>query len=258
MKIFGRWKRKVLLAPVLLLAALHAGCQQTAGLTPHTTNYPTGMGYQTDPFTGGAPRVSGLPPGSAPYGAGAAAAPSGLVLTQYSAPVDQNPMPLAGPSLIKPGSSGPYVKALEGADTVFLQPSCPDMMPGGPMPGGPMPGPGGTPPTELAPVSLAPYTVAPPDILVIDAGPLYPRSYQIQPFDVLGIVVFQPSSGGPEMDPTKKALKDTLIAGDFKVTPEGKVMLPILGLPTAVTVAGLTVEQATTRIHQRPAPSMTR
>jgi protein involved in polysaccharide export with SLBB domain len=110
---------------------------------------------------------------------------------------------------------------------------------------------GGPPPTELAPVSLGPYTVAPPDILVIDAPQLFPRGYQIQPFDVLEILIFQPSSPLANGDPAKKGLKETLIAGDFKVTPEGKVLLPILGMPTAIPVAGLTVEQATQAIHGR-------
>jgi polysaccharide export outer membrane protein len=236
----------------MLLAALHAGCQQTGGISNVNAQYPPNSGYQVDPFTGMAMKPNPMMPGGSPYGN-----PNGLTLAQYSMasekgavttlPMNTGPMvpgaPGQGSPLLKPGATGDYVKALQGADSVMLWQGCSDM---------PTPAQlNAPPPTELAPVSLPPYTVAPPDILIIDAGPLFPHSYQIQPFDVLGIIIFQPTTPGIDADPAKKALKEPLVAGDFKVTPEGKIILPILGSPTAVKVSGLTVEQATKALHDR-------
>jgi polysaccharide export outer membrane protein len=178
------------------------------------------------------------------------------------------PMPGQGPMLARTGghaqsilvagkgvqyqpAGSPYDNMLSGAEMIYVQPPCPGGNCGhGPDMMGPM-GPVGPLPTELAPVSHGPYTVAPPDILRIETGPLYPRSYQIQPFDVVEIFIFQPTAPTPDLDPTKKGLKEPLIGGDFRVTPEGIIMLPVLGAPTAIKIGGMTIEQATKAIHDR-------
>ncbi len=247
MKSIRRWIRLAALAPALLLAVLHTGCQQTGGPSNYSANPYAGMGGQTDPFTGMAMRPNSMPGGVAPYGPGS----SGLVQTQYMAPHDGSVVTGpqgTGPGLIKPGVNSPYVRPLEGASSVMLMPPGGDMHPEY-MPGGC--GNNNSPPTELNPVSMPLYTVAPPDILTIDAPQLFPRSYQIQPFDVLGILLISPSAPVVGEDPATRAKKDILLSGDFKVTPEGKILLPILGSPTAIQVAGMTVEQATQALHER-------
>ena len=87
-----------------------------------------------------------------------------------------------------------------------------------------------SPPSELAKVSLPRYPMAPPDILVIQAVRLFPKSpYYLQTSDFLQIVV--PNS-----------LIDQPIASTFQVDSAGMVNLgPAYD---SVKVAGLTLDEA--------------
>lgn len=251
MKVPRSGKGMLVLIPVLAMALAQTGCQHTVALPGFLSgeDYPSGPAYHNGTTTGA--RSGFNPP---PSGTARTTLPGSLTLAQHTqmgpyGPVQAKPdlLPNAtGPVSLKPGCSSPYEKPLAGADMVFLQPSGPDLMipgPGG-MGGGPVP-------TELNPVSHGPYTVAPPDILVLSAPELFPRKYAIQPFDVLEVLIFQPTSPLAEGDPAKKGLKEPLIAGEFKVTPEGKLLLPILGMPTAIPIAGMSIEEATKAIHSR-------
>jgi polysaccharide export outer membrane protein len=85
-------------------------------------------------------------------------------------------------------------------------------------------------PRELNKVALPTYTIEPPDILVIEAIHIVPRSpYVLRAADTLAINVLG-------------TLPDAPVAGAFVVQPGGIVNL---GIPYgAVKVSGLTVEQA--------------
>lgn len=87
-----------------------------------------------------------------------------------------------------------------------------------------------SPPSELAKVSLPRYRMAPPDILVIQAVRLFPKSpYYIQSSDFLQIIV--PNS-----------LFDQQIAGTFQVDSAGMVNLG--AAYDSVKVEGLTLDEA--------------
>jgi polysaccharide export outer membrane protein len=90
--------------------------------------------------------------------------------------------------------------------------------------------PSGFLPRELSKVVLPPYTLEPPDVLVIDAIHIVPRTpYHLRTFDVLAIQV-------------PGALPDQPIDGYFHVQPGGLVQLGHdYG---AVKVAGMTPEDA--------------
>src|SRR5687767_15509321 len=93
-----------------------------------------------------------------------------------------------------------------------------------------LPGPPPDMPCELAKVVLPEYTVEPPDILVIEAIHIVPRSpYALRTGDVLAITVLG-------------TLPDAPVSGAYAVQPGGMVNL---GAPYgAVKVAGVTAEQA--------------
>jgi len=93
-----------------------------------------------------------------------------------------------------------------------------------------------TPPAELAKVSLPEYRLEPPDILLINAVRMAPKSpYFIQTLDVLQVVV-------------TGTLPDQPIAGPFQVEPDGMVNLgPAYG---AVKLAGLSLIEATHAIER--------
>jgi polysaccharide export outer membrane protein len=84
-------------------------------------------------------------------------------------------------------------------------------------------------PCELSKTTLPPYVIEPPDILVIDAVRVIPKSpYRVNTLDVLGI---QATGTFP----------DSPIAGPYTVEPGGGVNL---GLPYGVVkVAGLTLDE---------------
>jgi polysaccharide export outer membrane protein len=84
--------------------------------------------------------------------------------------------------------------------------------------------------------SLPTYTIAPPDVLLIDAVKVVPKSpYQVEPFDQLDIKV-------------AGTLPDQPITGTFAVEPSGTVNLgPTYG---RVPINGLTLEEATHAIDQ--------
>jgi protein involved in polysaccharide export with SLBB domain len=91
-------------------------------------------------------------------------------------------------------------------------------------------------PRELDKVSLPPYVIEPPDILMINAVKIVPKSpHMIEPFDGLLIRVLG-------------ALPDYPIADAFAVDPEGTVDLgPSYG---RVKVAGLSIDEAQSAIQK--------
>jgi polysaccharide export outer membrane protein len=92
-------------------------------------------------------------------------------------------------------------------------------------------------PRELAKISFPQYRVAPPDVLLIDAVKVVPKSpYHIEPLDLLQISVL----GTPD-DPASQ------IFGIYRVDPAGTVNLgPAYG---KVSVLGLTTDEAIQQIH---------
>jgi len=91
-------------------------------------------------------------------------------------------------------------------------------------------------PRELNKVVLPTYTIEPPDILVIEAIHIVPRSpYSLRTADVLAINVIN-------------TLPDAPIAGAFAIQPGGVVNL---GMPYgAAKVSGMTVEQAQAEVKR--------
>ena len=85
-------------------------------------------------------------------------------------------------------------------------------------------------PTEKDKTSLPTYVVEPPDILLIDAVKVIPKSpYHLEPLDLLQIIVVG-------------TLNDQPITGQFPIDPSGDVELgPAYG---SVNIAGLTVDEA--------------
>ncbi len=104
-------------------------------------------------------------------------------------------------------------------------------------PGGPLVSPIERPPAELSKVSLPAYRIEPPDVLLIQAVRMAPKTpYAIQALDILQIVV----AGVPVEQP---------IAGAYQVEANGIVNLgPSYG---AVKVEGLTLDEATDAITRR-------
>jgi polysaccharide export outer membrane protein len=98
--------------------------------------------------------------------------------------------------------------------------------------------PEGYVPRELSKVSLPSYIIEPPDILLIDAVKVVPKSpYRIEPLDILFILA-----------PPESTLPDAPIAANYPVEPGGLVNLgPQYG---SVQVAGLTLSEATQAIVQ--------
>ena len=87
-----------------------------------------------------------------------------------------------------------------------------------------------SPPSELAKVSLPRYRVAPPDILMVQAIRMFPKSpYTIQSSDFLQIVV----PGSPPAEP---------IAGTFQVDAGGMVNLG--ASYDSIKLVGLTLDEA--------------
>src|SRR5438874_1751904 len=92
-------------------------------------------------------------------------------------------------------------------------------------------------PRELNKVVLPTYTIEPPDILVIEAIHIVPRSpYLLRTADILAINAIG-------------TLPDAPVAGAFAVQPGGLVNLGVAY--GAVKVSGLTVEQAQQAIHDQ-------
>jgi len=91
-------------------------------------------------------------------------------------------------------------------------------------------------PRELNKVVLPPYTIEPPDILVIEAIHIVPRSpYILRTSDILSINVLG-------------TLPDAPIAGAFSIQPGGIVNL---GLPYgAAKLSGLTIEDAQREVQR--------
>lgn len=91
-------------------------------------------------------------------------------------------------------------------------------------------------PRELAPVSLPPYVIEPPDILLIDAVKVVPKSpHKIETLDVLAIRV-------------TGTLLEEPIAGTYSVDPEGKIDLgPAYG---KVSVVDMTLDEARAAIDE--------
>jgi len=119
------------------------------------------------------------------------------------------------------------VPLLAGAGCKLTQPRCqPDI---------PCPGiPPETMPRELSKVVLPTYTVEPPDILVIEAIHIVPRSpYLLRTSDVLNVSVIG-------------TLPDAPIAGNFPIQPGGIINLGVAY--GAAKVSGLTIEQAQAEI----------
>jgi polysaccharide export outer membrane protein len=85
-------------------------------------------------------------------------------------------------------------------------------------------------PTELNPVSLSPYVIEPPDIILIDAVKIVPKSpYKVDTFDHLQIIV-------------TGTLIDQPISGNYQVEPEGTVNFgPAYG---RVKLSGLSIDEA--------------
>ena len=120
----------------------------------------------------------------------------------------------------------------------------PMMNPPDPTAGGPEDGrflpehtpPATTPPSELAKVSLPRYRLGPPDVLLIQAIRMVPKSpYFIQSNDYLQIIV-------------PNALQNEPIAGPFQVTSNGTVNLG--ASYGSVAVVGKTIEEAQDLIAQ--------
>ena len=116
--------------------------------------------------------------------------------------------------------------------------SNPEMVVGNPLQKGPVTQVGelGELPHELNKVSLPEYVIEPPDILLIDAVKVVPKSpYRIEPLDVL----FVQGAG---------LLPESPLAGQFPVEPGGRVNLgPSYG---SVRVVDLTLEEAQAAIVQ--------
>ena len=97
-------------------------------------------------------------------------------------------------------------------------------------------------PTEKDKSTLPTYVIEPPDILLIDAVKLVPKSpYHVEPLDVLQIQVANP-------------LIDQPITGQYPIDPGGAIDLgPAYG---KVLVAGQTVDEARktieTHLQKRP------
>lgn len=91
-------------------------------------------------------------------------------------------------------------------------------------------------PTELNKISLPPYVVEPPDILLIDAVKVVPKSpYEIEPFDLLQVLV----DGAPPENP---------IANFYRVEANGTISLgPQYG---SVKVVDMTLDEASEAITQ--------
>lgn len=91
-------------------------------------------------------------------------------------------------------------------------------------------------PTELNKISLPPYVLEPPDILLIDAVKVVPKSpYSVEPFDLLQVLV----DGAPPENP---------IMGYFRVEANGTISLgPLYG---SVKVIGMTLEEASEAVTQ--------
>ena len=91
-------------------------------------------------------------------------------------------------------------------------------------------------PRELSKVVLPTYTIEPPDILVVEAIHIVPRSpYSLRTGDVLAITV-------------QGTLPDTPVTGAYSVQPGGMVNL---GAPYgSAKVAGLTSEQAQAEVRR--------
>jgi polysaccharide export outer membrane protein len=91
-------------------------------------------------------------------------------------------------------------------------------------------------PREMSKALLPPYRIEPPDVLLIEAVRLVPRSpYRLQPWDVLQIHVMG-------------TLPDAPISGPYRIEPEGRVNLgSVYG---AVEVAGLAANEAQDAIAQ--------
>jgi polysaccharide export outer membrane protein len=91
-------------------------------------------------------------------------------------------------------------------------------------------------PRELSKVVLPTYTIEPPDILVVEAIHIVPRSpYALRTGDILAITV-------------QGTLPDTPVTGAYSVQPGGMVNL---GAPYgAAKVAGLTPEQAQEEVRR--------
>lgn len=100
----------------------------------------------------------------------------------------------------------------------------------------PDPSPQSTVPRELDMVSLPPYTIEPPDILMINAIKVVPKSpHKLEPFDALLIRVLGTIPG-------------EFIADAFVIDPEGNVdMGPSYG---KVKVVGLTVDESQAAIQR--------
>ncbi len=99
-----------------------------------------------------------------------------------------------------------------------------------------LPGPPPDMPRELSKVVLPTYTIEPPDILVVEAIHIVPRSpYALRVGDILAITV-------------QGTLPDTPVTGAYSVQPGGIVNL---GAPYgSAKVAGLTPEQAQEEVRR--------
>ena len=130
-----------------------------------------------------------------------------------------------------PGRSAwqPLLVASSGCTAFFAPTNSYPITPSEPSPHSPVP-------RELDKVSLPPYVIEPPDILMINAIKVVPKSpHKIEPFDGLLIRVLG-------------TLPDQSIADAFAVDPEGTVDLgPSYG---RVKVVGLTIDEAQSAIHQ--------
>lgn len=91
-------------------------------------------------------------------------------------------------------------------------------------------------PRELSKVSLPTYTVEPPDILVIEAIHVVPRSpYLLRTSDLISINIIG-------------TLPDAPVAGTYAIQPGGIVNLgPPYG---AARISGMTIDQAAAEIHR--------
>jgi len=100
----------------------------------------------------------------------------------------------------------------------------------------PLPDPPPDMPRELSKAVLPSYTIEPPDVLVVEAIHIVPRSpYSLRTGDVLAITV-------------QGTLPDTPVTGAYSVQPGGMVNL---GAPYgSAKVAGLTTEQAQAEVQR--------